>query len=143
MVLNPEKVEKEEGKIEEVIGHKDDPDADLKMIAIENNADDSKYIADIKINGKSVNQATVGNKVAVVINNCLIEELENVRYILNADNLHNKNSETWSNQWVNRYTTMKEEERKREEAKLKIKNIFIFHTSLMYILDYIWFASPV
>lgn len=94
------------------------------MIAIENNADDSKYIADIKINGKSVNQATVGNKVAVVINNCLIEELENVRYVLNADNLHNKNSETWSNQWVNRYTAMKEEERKREEAKLKIKNIF-------------------
>lgn len=94
------------------------------MIAIENNADDSKYIADIKINGKSVNQATVGNKVAVVINNCLIEELENVRYILNADNLHNKNSETWSNQWINRYTAMKEEERKREAAKLKIKNIF-------------------
>lgn len=94
------------------------------MITIENNPDDSKYIADIKINGKSVKQAVVGNKVAVVINNCEIAELENIKYILNADSLHNKNSETWANQWVNRYTTMKEEERKREEAKVKIKNFF-------------------
>lgn len=94
------------------------------MITIENNPDDTKYISDIKINGKSVKQAATGNKVAVVIQNCLLEELDNIRYILNAESLHNKSSDTWSNQWVNRYTTQQAEERKKEEAKLKLKNFF-------------------
>lgn len=94
------------------------------MITIENNPDDTKYISDIKINGQSVKQAAAGNKVAVVIQNCLLEELDNIRYILNAESLHNKSSDTWSNQWVNRYTTQQAEERKKEEAKLKLKNFF-------------------
>ena len=94
------------------------------MITIENNPDDTKYISDIKINGQSVKQAAAGNKVAVVIQNCFLEELDNIRYILNAESLHNKSSDTWSNQWVNRYTTQQAEERKKEEAKLKLKNFF-------------------
>ena len=94
------------------------------MITIENNPDDTKYISDIKINGKSVKQAATGNKVAIVIQNCLLEELDNIRYILNAESLHNKSSDTWSNQWVNRYTTQQAEERKKEEAKLRIKKFF-------------------
>lgn len=94
------------------------------MVIIENNPDDTKYIADIKINGKSVKQAATGNKVAVVINNCLEEEMGDVKYILNATTLHNKDNDTWSNQWVNRHTAMREEERKREEMKIKLKNLF-------------------
>ena len=94
------------------------------MIAIENSPDDTKYISDIKIGGKPVKQATAGNKVAVVVQNCIAEELDNIRYILNAESLHNKSSETWSNQWANRYTTQQAEERKKEEAKLKLKNFF-------------------
>lgn len=94
------------------------------MVIIENNPDDTKYIADIKINGKSVKQAATGNKVAVVINNCLEEEMNDVKYILNATTLHNKDNDTWSNQWVNRHTAMREEERKREEMKIKLKNLF-------------------
>ena len=94
------------------------------MIAIENNPDDTKYISDIKINGKTEKQATTGNKVAVVINNCLAEEISDAKYILNAATLHNKDNDTWSNQWVNRHAAMREEERKREEMRIKLKNLF-------------------
>ena len=94
------------------------------VIAIENSEDKEKYVSEIKINGQSVQQAAVGNKVAIVLSNCSATELEGVRHFSNSEDLKNKNAETWSNQWVDRYTTQKAEEKKREELKLTLKNIF-------------------
>ena len=81
------------------------------VIAIENSEDKEKYVSEIKINGKSVQQAAVGNKVAIVLSNCSATELEGVRHFSNSEDLKNKNAETWSNQWVDRYTTQKAEEK--------------------------------
>ena len=94
------------------------------IIAIENSEDKERYVSEIKINGQSVQQAAVGNKVAIVLSNCSATELEGVRHFSNSEDLKNKNAETWSNQWVDRYTTQKAEEKKREELKLTLKNIF-------------------